>query len=365
MQITSSSHGAFADIISNIKAITSKTGIGAVATTLLLMTAPAVAAPKVVASIQPVHSLAASVMEGVGEPGLIVPGNVSPHSHSLRPSQASQLSGADLIFWVSPQIETFLIKSLETVSGKAVPLSEVSGITNQPLRDLTKLSAKKEKGDDHDHESSHGHDDHDDHDKHDDHAKADSHEHDHDHGHDHAEGANDPHIWLNPKNAIAMVAAMVKELTALDPTNGDTYAKNGAALTDQLTKLDETLSKNFKGNASTPYIVFHDAYAHFEGRYGLEPAGVVTLNPELTPGAASIVRLRKDIVGKKVGCIYLEPQFSPRSVNALVSGTKIQLGKLDPLGAGLEPGPGLYAQLLQNMGNAFLNCTTSDDQSKG
>ena len=66
----------------------------------------------VVASIKPVHSLVASVMEGVGEPILLVKGTGSEHSYSLRPSEARALEQAEVVFWVGETMETFLIKPL-------------------------------------------------------------------------------------------------------------------------------------------------------------------------------------------------------------------------------------------------------------
>ncbi|NND50123.1 MAG: zinc ABC transporter substrate-binding protein, partial [Rhizobiales bacterium] len=44
--------------------------------------------PSVVTSIRPVHALASAVMEGVSSPHLIVQGAGSPHSYTLRPSDA-------------------------------------------------------------------------------------------------------------------------------------------------------------------------------------------------------------------------------------------------------------------------------------
>ena len=61
-----------------------------------LLTTTAFAAPNVVASIKPVHSLVAAVMAGVGEPTLIVKGSASPHTYALRPSDAGALESADL-----------------------------------------------------------------------------------------------------------------------------------------------------------------------------------------------------------------------------------------------------------------------------
>ena len=46
---------------------------------------------RVVASIKPVHSLVSAVMAGVGEPHLIIRGHSSPHTFTLRPSDAEAL----------------------------------------------------------------------------------------------------------------------------------------------------------------------------------------------------------------------------------------------------------------------------------
>lgn len=65
------------------------------------------AAPSVVATIAPVHSLVSGVMEGVGEPSLLLKGFVSPHAYSLRPSEARRLEQADVVYWIGPNLETF------------------------------------------------------------------------------------------------------------------------------------------------------------------------------------------------------------------------------------------------------------------
>ena len=62
----------------------------------------------VVTSIKPVHSLVSGVMEGVGDPTVIIEGAGSPHTYSLKPSQAQQLQDANLVFWMGDELETFL-----------------------------------------------------------------------------------------------------------------------------------------------------------------------------------------------------------------------------------------------------------------
>jgi hypothetical protein len=92
---------------------------------------------KVVTSIKPVHSLVASVMQGVGEPSLIVDGAASPHNYALKPSQAQMLEQADVVFWVGHELEAFLEKPLETVGAKAKSVELIDA------HDLVKLGYRE------------------------------------------------------------------------------------------------------------------------------------------------------------------------------------------------------------------------------
>jgi zinc transport system substrate-binding protein len=110
-------------------------------------------------------------------------------------------------------------------------------------------------------------------------------------------------------------------------------------------------------NASrASYIVFHDGYRYFEHRYGLRRPGVLTVNPEVSPGADRVRRMRARIAEGGVGCVFIEPQFPAAIAETLVEGTGARIGRLDPLGAGLEPGTELYPRLLSDMAASFADC---------
>ena len=74
---------------------------------------------KVVTTIKPLHSLISNVMDGVGEPSLIIEGSTSPHSFVLKPSHAKMIEQADIIFWIGEDIETFMEKPLESIAKNA------------------------------------------------------------------------------------------------------------------------------------------------------------------------------------------------------------------------------------------------------
>ncbi|MEL0007906.1 MAG: zinc ABC transporter substrate-binding protein, partial [Luminiphilus sp.] len=87
--------------------------------------------PNVAVDIAPVHSLVARVMQGVGEPSLIVAPGASPHEYSLRPSEATALQEADLVFWLSPNLTPWLDDAIDTLASDAAvtQLLEVNGTT--------------------------------------------------------------------------------------------------------------------------------------------------------------------------------------------------------------------------------------------
>ncbi len=320
----------------------------AIATGLALpIASPAEAEPRVVASIPAVHSLVAGVMEGVGTPSLFVSGGASPHTFSLKPSQARELQDADAIFWIGDDLESFLEKPLKALGSKA---AVVEFSTNDHIEFLDSREGgiwKKDGHDDHDDRKGHAHDDHDDHGKkemaakkddhghddnkghaHDDHAKKD----DHDDHEGHAHGEHDTHIWLAPHNAREMVEVIAETLAKVDPANAGKYEANAEKVAGRIDKLDHEIEEALAKVKDRPYLVFHDAYQYFENRYGLNAVGSITVSPERKPGAKRVAELRHVIEDNKAVCIFAEPQFPPNIVQTLVEGTKARSGVLDPVG---------------------------------
>ena len=274
-------------------------------------------------------------MQGVGEPKLIVDGNTSPHNFSLKPSHAKILQTADIVFWIGEDIETFLEKSLSSLSKKAkvIELMQISQIKKLKFREKNIFEVSH---DDHGHKK---HDDHG-HKKHDDHG--------------HAHGEFDPHIWLDPMNAKIILKEMTKELILLDKKNASKYNAN---LRNAHIKIDKlVMDINFKINKSAKYIVFHDAYQYFENRFGLKTLGALTVNTDILPGAEQLKNIRNLIKKEKAKCIFSEPQFNPKIIKAIAKDTNIKTGVFDPLGADLKNNEDLYLKLIINLSNSLKNC---------
>ena len=313
---------------------------------------------KVVTSIKPIHSLVASVMQGAGTPSLIVEGANSPHNYALKPSQARNLQQADIVFWMGHDLEAFLEGAIETIAkdAKSVSLMDSHGITKLAFREGGAFDAHDhdEHGDHDEHKhNEHGHDDHDEH-KHDEHEHDKHEEHDSHEGHNH--GAFDPHLWLDPQNAKALVHEIEEHLVEIDPANAALYEANAANLMTQLDALTTELTAELAPVSDKGYIVFHDAYQYFENRFGLSAVGAIAISPEVAPGADRIRELQEEVRNAHAICVFSEPQFQPKMVKLVTENTNAGTAVLDPLGASLKEGPDLYVTLIRTMAQTIKSC---------
>ena len=335
---------------------------------LLIFTSPIRAEIKVVTTIKPLHSLISNVMDGVGNPSLIIEGSTSPHSFTLKPSHAKLLEEADIIFWVGEGMETFMERPLESIVKKAEVISfmELESINKLKFREES-IFGDHDDHDDHgdhdDHEEDHDdhddheedHDDHDDHDEdHDDHDDHDEDHDDHDGHEGHNHGEFDAHIWLDPMNAKEMVHEIAHELSHLDPVNKDKYNANAEATNLALDEMIDDISQNI--NKDAKFVVFHDAYQYFEERFGIRAAGALTLNTDVLPGAKQIDEIQDVIKDKGINCIFSEPQFNPKIISTISEDTNIKTGVFDPLGANINSDKSLYFKLINNLSEELKGC---------
>jgi len=299
---------------------------GTIALFGLLSAAAHAEPPKVLATIKPLHALAASVMNDVGKPGLLLRATASAHTYALKPSDVQAMQKADLIFWIGPDYESFMAKSMRTLpkSARVLQMSKIPGVT---------LLATREGGV--------------------------WEEEDHGRGHDHDEGEDDMHLWLDPINAKAILAAMSEALGRADTANAARYAANATAAAAEIDALDAELAAKLAPLKDKSFIVFHDAYQYYEKRYGLSAAGSITVTPDRVPGPRRLSELRKKITDQGALCVFSEPQFTSGLVGTVLSGTKARGGVLDPLGAAAPEGPGGYAGLMRDIANGLSSCLLS------
>jgi len=275
------------------------------------------AAPRVVVSIGPVHSLVAGVMQGVGTPDLLVEGGGSPHDQAMRPSRARALQDAALIVWVGPTLEQFLDKPIRSLGRDArlITLMEMPGITLLTTRDGLYASGRK--------------------------------------------NTVNPHIWLSPDNAIAIAAIVADALGELDAANAAVYRRNAAATARRIDTLAAEIEFRLGAVKARPYMVLHDAYRYFDQRFGMNVVGAIMATPEQKPGARRLLEIRRRIVSQHVVCVFGEPRESTALLESVAAGTATRIGMLDPLVVNLPAGPDAYFGMMRGIATALVDCLAS------
>ncbi|MBJ9974541.1 zinc ABC transporter substrate-binding protein [Pseudomonas sp. S75] len=277
---------------------------------------------RVLTSIKPLQQIAAAVQDGIGDPEVLLPPGASPHNYALRPSDVRKVADADLLYWIGPDMESFLPRVLGNRSKPTVAAQSLPGMK------LRRFG-----------EDSHSHaQDHDDHD------------------HDHRPGSLDAHLWLSSVNARVIAAKMAADLAQVDPANAARYQANQQAFVQRLDALDQRLKTQVAGIAGKPYFVFHEAFDYFEAEYGLRHAGVFSVAAEVQPGAQHVAAMRKRLQEVGPTCVFSEPPLRPRLAETLVAGLPVTLAELDALG-GTDPVDGQgYERLLEKLGTDLTGC---------
>ena len=301
-------------------------------TTLLLTgnIASAKSAPlNIVVSIAPLQALAQGILGDKGTVTQLVPANMSPHSYTLKPVDLSRMSNADMIIWIGPQLEFFLNKPIERLQStkKVLTVIEVPGLTLYNLRVGKNWQASD---------------------------------------HDHKDGLTDklliqpfkldPHLWLNPDNAIIILDKISTLLQKLDPKNQEYYATQLTNRKKELLAVDNKIKQDLISLNTKPFLVFHDGYQYFEKHYHLDDLGTVMANPEIPLSGKQLQEIHEKIQTAKIICVFTEPQTNEKLANSIVSGTQAHLGMLDPLDSGLPQGWQGYTGLLEKNAAALKKC---------
>ncbi len=287
--------------------------------TLILCLLPTIscAAPlKVVASIKPLQLIAQEVVGDLGETEVLIPPGASPHHYALKPSDRRKLAAADLVIWVGPELELFLAKTLQ---GSRAPVLQLLDDTGHEAQDALERAA----GDD---------------------------------GHEHHHHGRDPHIWLDPVQALQLAAQVKDRLTQLLPEQAARLEANYRAFGAALLQADRELRQQLAPLRDKGFYVFHDGYGHLVEHYGLKQLGYFTLDPGRQPGARHLAEIRAQLERQAAVCVFSEPQFKAAVVAAVTEGLAIGHGELDPLAQAVPLQPGAYLAYLRQLVSELTRC---------
>ncbi|MEW6347737.1 MAG: zinc ABC transporter substrate-binding protein [Thermodesulfobacteriota bacterium] len=230
-------------------------------------------------------------VERIGGPHVEVKVLVGPgmdvHTFEPSPRTVTDLAKARILFRIGLPYEDVLVAKIGSTFKNLEVVDTRRGI---PLRET-------EEG-----EEAHGHGE----------ASHNAKEADH-----HGKGEKDPHIWLAPRLVKIQAENMCRALQRIDPARAEEYAKNLGAFLADLDTLDAELSQALAPVRGKTFFVFHSAFGYFADAYGLKQEAVETGGKE--PSARRLAKLITQAKEDGVRVIFVQPQFSQKSSEALAS----------------------------------------------
>ncbi len=248
----------------------------------------------VMASIPPLGDFAREVGRGRVRVKVLVPPGASPHTYELKPSQLKDLRHARVLVLVGLGLEFWADKAISAANNPNLIVVK----TSEGLQIL--------QGDN---------------------------------------GRGNPHVWLDPINAIHMVKLIRDAFIKADPEGKEVYQENTERYIEQLKDLDQEIRVTVSHFSSRKYVAFHPAWAYFAKRYGLQRVAVIEPIPGKEPSPSEILKMVKEIKAAGAGAIFAEPQTSSKVAQVISVETGIKLVVLDPLGG--VPGRETYIDLMR------------------
>lgn len=254
---------------------------------------------RIATTIKPLQLLVLAVTGDEQPVDVLLDPRMSPHDYQLRPSDRSKLDRADVVFWIGPSMEVFMMPVLSSLDART-----------------RVVTLQKEIG-----------------------------------------ASGDPHIWMDPTLAAAMGHKIAEVLGKLAPADSGRLKNNADRLEKQLIEQDRQLREQLAGIAKPRgYLVAHDAYGRFEARYGLRHRAALTDNADLPPSGQHIAQIEAALNAGEIGCVMREPASQPKVLQTLLKGRQLRVEPIDAMAMGVLPGERGIVEFYRQLGVSMGNC---------
>ena len=167
---------------------------------------------------------------------------------------------------------------------------------------------------------------------------------------EHDEGAQDPHVWMDPTRVAAALPSLANALGDADPEHADDYRSRADDLARRLVRLDRELAAELRAipGGARELVTSHDALAYFADRYELEV--IATAFPATGAGAEPSARGLAEVIAvvEAAGtrALFAEETDDPKVLRSVAAATGATV--VDDLLVESPGSAGTYAAMLRH-----------------
>jgi zinc transport system substrate-binding protein len=141
----------------------------------------------------------------------------------------------------------------------------------------------------------------------------------------------DPHAWLDPVLAQAMVDNIAEGFTQADPPGAEAYRRRARELQDRLAQLHARYTEGLRGCRGRVVVTSHMAFGYLARRYGLRLLSVAGLSHEAEPSPRRLKDLLAASRRAGVRAVYAETLAGRKAVEGLARELGARVLVLNPI----------------------------------
>ncbi len=155
-------------------------------------------------------------------------------------------------------------------------------------------------------------------------------EHEEAEGHNHSENG---HVWMDPDLYRKQIENVLGQLVKLFPEQAADIARNATEYMAHVLTLS-SMCEDSKFLTEGKYVVsFHEGFAYFAERLGMEVIATLSLDEEVTPSAGEIAKVIEEIKFHGQAVILIEEEYKSHA-EKIVAETGAEVVYLNPLTTG-------------------------------
>ncbi len=264
--------------------------------------------PLIAASINPIYQILLAITKDKNNSVLLIDTKFSEHDFQLKTSDVESINNAELVFYVDDSLEKNLVKFIKnnSLEKKSHELSGVNGIKLLQRRDNS--------------------------------------------------GEIDPHLWLNPQNAIKIAEFMAEKISEIDPENRTKYNENLQKFIVETNKIEITIRRKLARAKHSSYVFYHDGYQYFEDYFSLKPIQIFLQGSDSDLSVKNARAFDSVARQRKLKCLFSDIADERNAAIKLAQNYKIKFAILDLIGEKNVPGFKGYSKLLLRIAETMDAC---------
>lgn len=259
----------------------------------------AFAAPNVVVSIKPIHSIVSNITQGITNPKLLLKSNQSAHHFHLKPSQLSLIENADLVVAIHPNMEEGLNKTLGSL-----PQQRTIYVANN----------------------------------------------------EHSNSSQNYHLWLDINHMQNFAKRLTEKLIKIDRSNAAAYQNNLVQVNQKLERLKRNINQQLSKVKTAPIAAYSNTFEYFINSNYLQKSIMVTHSHGDRLSIHKILKAKKTMQDKQTKCLLSTTEIPAKRIAVLTEGLDINTASIDIMGYQLDNGATHYFDFMQNIANKVEQC---------